>query len=159
MVGSRSAKCPAVTCTAQATMLTGQSGKSTASSATAGCSATRARSASGSSPTPDPGRAALRHRRPPRRERGRHFACAKLFWWFNQGAAVDISVTPKPHYGADGNKAFGITGTPDGLDANGWNASSAISLSTPSGGRWPACPAPMDRPLRRRGPERTSGPT
>lgn len=43
------------------------------------------------------------------------FRCAKLFWWFNQGAAVDVSVTPKPHYGCDGNKAFGITGTPEGL--------------------------------------------
>jgi predicted AlkP superfamily pyrophosphatase or phosphodiesterase len=46
----------------------------------------------------------------------RPFRCAKLFWWFNQGAPVDISVTPKPYYGADGNKVFGITGTPDGLD-------------------------------------------
>ena len=46
------------------------------------------------------------------RERGRPFKSAKLFWWFNQGAAVDISVTPKPHYAVDGNKAFGITGTP-----------------------------------------------
>src|SRR5882672_40353 len=49
------------------------------------------------------------------RERGRSFRCAKLFWWFNQGAAVDISVTPKPHYGADGNKAFGILSTPPEL--------------------------------------------
>ena len=40
---------------------------------------------------------------------------AKLFWWFNQGSAAEFSVTPKPHYGADGNKVFGITGTPDGL--------------------------------------------
>jgi predicted AlkP superfamily pyrophosphatase or phosphodiesterase len=48
------------------------------------------------------------------KERGRSFTCAKLFWWFNQGADVDISVTPKPHYGIDGSKAFGITGTPDG---------------------------------------------
>ena len=48
-------------------------------------------------------------------ERGRSFRCAKLFWWFNQGAAVDVSVTPKPHYAADGNKAFDILGTPDGL--------------------------------------------
>jgi predicted AlkP superfamily pyrophosphatase or phosphodiesterase len=47
--------------------------------------------------------------------RGRSFRCAKLFWWFNQGAAVDVSVTPKPYYGADGNKVFGITGTPEGL--------------------------------------------
>ena len=29
-------------------------------------------------------------------ERGRPFRAAKLFWWFNQGAAVDFSVTPKP---------------------------------------------------------------
>jgi predicted AlkP superfamily pyrophosphatase or phosphodiesterase len=50
-------------------------------------------------------------------ERGLQFRAAKLFWWFNQGAAVDLSVTPKPYYGADGNKAFGITGTPDGLCA------------------------------------------
>jgi len=49
------------------------------------------------------------------RERGKQFRCAKLFWWFNQGADVDISVTPKPYYGADGNKVFGITGRPAGL--------------------------------------------
>ncbi len=48
-------------------------------------------------------------------ERGKSFRCAQLFWWFNQGATVDVSVTPKPYYGADGNKAFGITGTPMGL--------------------------------------------
>lgn len=45
-------------------------------------------------------------------ERSRSFKTAKLFWWFNQGAAVDISVTPKPHYGVDGNKVFGIAGQP-----------------------------------------------
>lgn len=47
-------------------------------------------------------------------EQGRSFTCAKLFWWFNQGADVDISVTPKPHYAIDGNKVFGITGNPEG---------------------------------------------
>jgi len=47
--------------------------------------------------------------------RGREFRAAKLFWQFNQGADVAISVTPKPYYGADGSKAFGITGTPAGL--------------------------------------------
>ena len=46
------------------------------------------------------------------RERNRPLKTAKLFWWFNQGAAVDISVTPKPHYGVDGNKVFGVTGQP-----------------------------------------------
>lgn len=46
---------------------------------------------------------------------GKPFKCAKLFWWYNQGADVNVSVTPKPHYGADGNKAFGIAGSPAGF--------------------------------------------
>ena len=46
-------------------------------------------------------------------ERGTTFRCAKLFWWFNQGAPVDISLTPKPHYGADGSKAFDVLSYPD----------------------------------------------
>jgi predicted AlkP superfamily pyrophosphatase or phosphodiesterase len=46
---------------------------------------------------------------------GRTFRTAKLFWWFNQGAAVEYSVTPKPYYGADGNKVFGVTGSPPSL--------------------------------------------
>lgn len=41
------------------------------------------------------------------------FTCAKLFWWFNQGAAVEVSVTPKPHYGADGSKAFDVQSYPE----------------------------------------------
>jgi predicted AlkP superfamily pyrophosphatase or phosphodiesterase len=40
---------------------------------------------------------------------------AKLFWWFNRGAAVEASVTPLPHYGSDGSKRFAIDGTPSGL--------------------------------------------
>jgi predicted AlkP superfamily pyrophosphatase or phosphodiesterase len=44
--------------------------------------------------------------------RGQSFSAAKLFWWFNQGAGVDISITPKPHYGCDGNKVFGIASSP-----------------------------------------------
>jgi len=47
--------------------------------------------------------------------RGKTFRAAKLFWQLNQGADVAISVTPKPYYGADGSKAFGIYGTPPGL--------------------------------------------
>jgi hypothetical protein len=50
-----------------------------------------------------------------RAAQGKTFRTAKLSWWFNQGAAVDWSVPPKPFYGADGNKIFGIHGTPDGL--------------------------------------------
>lgn len=33
---------------------------------------------------------------------------AKLFWWFNQGSGVKWSATPKPYYGCDGSKQFGI---------------------------------------------------
>lgn len=51
-------------------------------------------------------------------ERGQSFKAAKLFWWFNQGADVAMSVTPKPYYAADGNKAFGVLGTPEGLSEN-----------------------------------------
>jgi len=43
------------------------------------------------------------------------FKCAKLFWWFNQGADVEWSITPKPWYAIDGNKAFDVAGTPDGF--------------------------------------------
>ena len=49
------------------------------------------------------------------RQRGEKFTSAKLFWWFNQGAAVDFSVTPKPHYAVNGNKAFGVAGQPVNL--------------------------------------------
>jgi predicted AlkP superfamily pyrophosphatase or phosphodiesterase len=48
-------------------------------------------------------------------KRQRRLKVAKLFWWFNQGAAVDISVTPKPHYGVDGLKVFDILSTPPEL--------------------------------------------
>jgi predicted AlkP superfamily pyrophosphatase or phosphodiesterase len=36
------------------------------------------------------------------------YETAKLFWWFNQGAPVRWYATPKPHYGCDGSKEFGI---------------------------------------------------
>ncbi len=32
------------------------------------------------------------------------FTCAKLFWWYNMYASVDIAVTPRPMYLADGRK-------------------------------------------------------
>jgi predicted AlkP superfamily pyrophosphatase or phosphodiesterase len=49
------------------------------------------------------------------RERGVPFTAAKMFWWFNQGAPVDLSVTPKPWYGSDGSKVFGIQSHPADL--------------------------------------------
>ncbi|MBN2712592.1 MAG: alkaline phosphatase family protein [Planctomycetes bacterium] len=43
------------------------------------------------------------------------FTCANLFWWFNQGAKVDWALTPKPWYGCDGDKRFGVHGKPEGF--------------------------------------------
>ena len=40
------------------------------------------------------------------------FTCAKLFWWWNLGAAVDWSLTPRPFYPADGRKLPAVYGTP-----------------------------------------------
>jgi predicted AlkP superfamily pyrophosphatase or phosphodiesterase len=36
------------------------------------------------------------------------FTCAKLFWWYNMYADVDFSITPRPLYPADGRKVFDI---------------------------------------------------
>jgi predicted AlkP superfamily pyrophosphatase or phosphodiesterase len=104
---------PAVTCTAQATLLTGQTperhgivGNGWLYRDTA---EVRFWQQSNRLIQSEPVYVTARRRA---KERGREFRCAKLFWWFNQGAAVDISVTPKPYYGADGNKVFGIQTTP-----------------------------------------------
>ncbi|MEW6072008.1 MAG: nucleotide pyrophosphatase/phosphodiesterase family protein [Planctomycetota bacterium] len=43
------------------------------------------------------------------------FTCAKLFWWWNLGAAVEWSITPRPFYPADGRKIPAIYTTPAGL--------------------------------------------
>jgi predicted AlkP superfamily pyrophosphatase or phosphodiesterase len=107
---------PAVTCTAQATMLTGQPpsvhGIVGNGWLRRDLGEVRFWQQSNHLLQAEPVYVTARRRA---KERNRPFRCAKLFWWFNQGAAVDISVTPKPYYGADGNKAFGISGTPHGL--------------------------------------------
>ncbi len=41
------------------------------------------------------------------------FTCAKLFWWWNMGADVDWSITPRPFYPADGRKILATYGAPD----------------------------------------------
>lgn len=40
------------------------------------------------------------------RQRDPHHTTAKLFWWYNMYAAVDWSITPRPCYPADGRKVF-----------------------------------------------------
>jgi predicted AlkP superfamily pyrophosphatase or phosphodiesterase len=110
---------PAVTCTAQATMLTGQppSVHGIVGNGWLFRDTTEVRfwQQSNHLLQAEPLYATARRRA---RERGVAFRSAKLFWWFNQGAAVDVSVTPKPHYGADGNKAFDILSTPAPLAHN-----------------------------------------
>jgi predicted AlkP superfamily pyrophosphatase or phosphodiesterase len=107
---------PAVTCTAQATLLTGKLPADHGVVANGwlyrDTNEVRFWQQSNRLIQAEPFYAMARRRA---RERGRPFKSAKLFWWFNQGAAVDISVTPKPHYAVDGNKAFGIAGTPPGV--------------------------------------------
>lgn len=107
---------PAVTCTAQATMLTGQSPEKHGIVGNGwlwrDTGEVRFWQQSNRLVEVEPLYVTARRRAA---ERGGPFRSAKLFWWFNQGAAVDISVTPKPYYGADGNKAFGIHGTPQAL--------------------------------------------
>jgi len=46
------------------------------------------------------------------REREPQATCAKLFWWWNLGAAVDWSITPRPFYPADGRKIVAVYGWP-----------------------------------------------
>jgi predicted AlkP superfamily pyrophosphatase or phosphodiesterase len=40
------------------------------------------------------------------------FTCAKLFWWWNMGARVDWSLTPRPFYCADGLKVLATYSDP-----------------------------------------------
>lgn len=43
------------------------------------------------------------------------FTCAQLFWWYNMYASVDLAVTPRPMYLADGRKLPDIHTHPAGL--------------------------------------------
>ncbi|MBE7210656.1 MAG: alkaline phosphatase family protein, partial [Gluconacetobacter diazotrophicus] len=43
------------------------------------------------------------------------FTCANLFWWFNMYSTVDFSVTPRPIYRADGAKIFDVASHPPAL--------------------------------------------
>jgi predicted AlkP superfamily pyrophosphatase or phosphodiesterase len=43
------------------------------------------------------------------------FTVANLFWWFNMYSSVDIAVTPRPMYPADGRKLPDVYTTPVGL--------------------------------------------
>ncbi|MEI6605502.1 MAG: nucleotide pyrophosphatase/phosphodiesterase family protein [Verrucomicrobiota bacterium] len=43
------------------------------------------------------------------------FTCAQLFWWYNMYSSADFAITPRPLYPADGRKVFDIHTQPMGL--------------------------------------------
>lgn len=43
------------------------------------------------------------------------FTCAKIFWWYNMYSSADWSITPRPHYPADGRKVFDVYTEPMNL--------------------------------------------
>jgi len=49
---------------------------------------------------------------------GDGFTVAKMFWWFNMYAAVDIAATPRPVYPADGRKIPSLHTDPPALKAD-----------------------------------------
>ena len=49
------------------------------------------------------------------RKRDPGYTVAKMFWWYNMYASVDWSVTPRPCYPADGRKMFDSYSDPPGL--------------------------------------------
>jgi predicted AlkP superfamily pyrophosphatase or phosphodiesterase len=44
--------------------------------------------------------------------------CSQLFWWYNMYASVDAAITPRPHYPADGRKVMDLYSCPVGLHQN-----------------------------------------
>ena len=40
------------------------------------------------------------------------FTCANLFWWFNMYSGIEVSITPRPMYPADGRKVFDVHSFP-----------------------------------------------
>lgn len=49
------------------------------------------------------------------KKRDASFTCAKLFWWFNMYSTADFAVTPRPLYPADGRKIPDIYTEPEAL--------------------------------------------
>ncbi len=49
------------------------------------------------------------------RQEAPDFTCANMFWWYNMYSTVDYSVTPRPNYLADGRKIPDVYSHPAGL--------------------------------------------
>ena len=46
------------------------------------------------------------------RNQKKDFTCAQLFWWYNMYSSADYSITPRPLYLSDGKKVFDIYSQP-----------------------------------------------
>lgn len=46
------------------------------------------------------------------------FSCSQLFWWYNMYADVENAITPRPHYPADGRKIMGLYSQPADLQSD-----------------------------------------
>jgi len=85
------------------------------------------------------------------KEKNENFTCANSFWWYNMYSSVDFSITPRPHYPADGRKIpdlysfpsdmhqtieeklgkfpfFNFWGPKAGIEASQWIAAAAVEL-------------------------------
>jgi predicted AlkP superfamily pyrophosphatase or phosphodiesterase len=49
------------------------------------------------------------------READAGFTCANMFWWYNMYSSVDLAVTPRPMYPADGRKLPDVWASPESL--------------------------------------------
>jgi predicted AlkP superfamily pyrophosphatase or phosphodiesterase len=49
------------------------------------------------------------------RKQNREFTCAKVFWWYNMYSTADFTITPRPLYLSDGSKVFDVHTQPMGL--------------------------------------------
>tara|TARA_B100000902_G_scaffold395715_1_gene454902 strand:- start:906 stop:2297 length:1392 start_codon:yes stop_codon:yes gene_type:complete len=49
------------------------------------------------------------------KEENPNFTCAKVFWWYNMYSTADYSITPRPIYPSDGSKVFDVYTSPMGM--------------------------------------------
>ncbi|MEN3944186.1 nucleotide pyrophosphatase/phosphodiesterase family protein [Prosthecobacter sp. SYSU 5D2] len=49
------------------------------------------------------------------RQQDPEFTCAKVFWWFNMHSTADFAITPRPLYLSDGGKVFDVHTQPMGM--------------------------------------------
>ena len=111
------------------------------------------------------------------RRRDPNFTVANLFWWFNMNTSADIAVTPRPMYPADGRKIpdvhaqppewrrslqdrlgrfplFSFWGPMASIESSEWIASAAMAVNDAAHATLTLVYLPhLDYPLQKLGPE------